>query len=80
MVASAFWIVSLVGFVAAALIFRFGGGDAWQSVAIVSAVVSAAGIVLFFGTWPMFNTLAALAANAVVVGALVVVHWMPPAA
>ena len=79
-VASAFWIVSLAGFVAAALMFWFGGGDAWQPVAIGSAVVSAAGIVLFFGTWPMFNTLAALAANVVVVGALVVVHWTPPAA
>jgi hypothetical protein len=79
-VASGFWIASLVGFVAAALLFWFGSGDAWQSIAVVSAVVSTVGIVLFFGTWPMFNTLAALAVNAIVLGALLVVHWTPPAA
>jgi hypothetical protein len=79
-VASAFWIASLVGFVAAALLFWFGSGDAWQPLALVSAVVSTIGIVLFFGTWPMFNTLAALAVNAIVLVALLVVHWTPPTA
>ena len=69
-VASAFWIASLVGFVAAALLFWFGSGDAWQPLAIVSAVVSTLGIVLFFGTWPMFNFIAALGVNAVVLVAL----------
>lgn len=75
---SAFWAASLAGFVAAALMFWFGGGDAWQPVAVVSAVASAVGIVLFSGTWPMFNTLAALGVNAVVLVALVILHWTPP--
>jgi hypothetical protein len=43
-------------------------------------VVSGVGIVLFFGTWPMFNTLAALAVNGAVLVALVVLRWTPPAA
>jgi hypothetical protein len=42
-VASAFWIASLVGFVSAALLFWFGNGDAWQPLAIASAVVSMLG-------------------------------------
>lgn len=78
LVAGGSWAVSLVGFVAAALLFWFGN-DAWQPVAIGSSVVSTAGIVLFFGTWPMFNTLAALAVNAIVLVALLVLRWAPPA-
>jgi hypothetical protein len=78
--ASAFWIAALVGFVAAALLFWFGSGDAWQPLAIASAVISTLGIVLFFGTWPMFNTVAALGVNAVVLVALLVLHWTPPPA
>jgi hypothetical protein len=80
LVASAFWIVSLVGFVVAALSYWFGGGDAWRALAIGSALVSGVGIVLFFGNWPMFNTLAALAVNAAVLVALVVLRWTPPVA
>ncbi len=46
-IASAFWIVSLIGFVATALAFWGIGlpGEAWRPLAIVSAVVSMAGIV-----------------------------------
>jgi hypothetical protein len=59
-VASVFWVVALAGFVAAALAFWLVGGDGWQALAVGSAVVSTVGIVLFFGTWPLFNTVAAL--------------------
>ena len=55
-----------LAFVSAALLFWFGSGDAWQPLAIATAVVSTLGIVLFFGTWPMFNTAVALGVNAVV--------------
>jgi hypothetical protein len=48
--------------------------------AIGSAIVSAAGIVLFFGNWPLFNTLAALGVNVTVLVALVGMGWVPPAA
>ncbi len=77
--ATAFWIVSMVGFVATAA--AFSGflllGDAWRSLAVGSAVVSATGIVLFFGTWPIFNTLAALGVNVAVLVALLALHWHP---
>ena len=76
--ASFFWIASLLGFVVAALSF-WGVAlptDIWRSVALGSAVVSMLGIGLFLGTWPAFNTMAALAVDvAVLVGVLI--HWPP---
>ncbi len=76
-VASAFWIASLVGFVVAAM--SFWGvvipGDVWRPLAVATALVSATGIVLFFGTWPMFNTFAALAVNVAVLAAVLWLHW-----
>ena len=76
-VASAFWVVSLVGFVIAALSFWGVAvpGDVWRPVAVGSAIVSIAGIVLFFGTWPMFNTLAALGMNVAVLVAVLWLRW-----
>ena len=81
-VASTFWIASLVGFVAAFLAFWsiVLPVDAWQPMVVGSAIVSALGIVLFFGTWPIFNMLAALGVNVAVMVALLVVHWTPPLA
>ncbi len=79
--ACAFWIVSLVGFVIAAM--SFWGvvvpDGVWRPLAIVSALVSTVGIGMFFGTWPMFNTLAALAVNVAVLVALVGLRWSPAA-
>jgi hypothetical protein len=75
--ASVFWIVAMVGFVVAAMSL-FGvvfPSSVWQPLAVVSAVVSIVGIVLFFGTWPMFNTIAALGVNAVVLVAVLWLHW-----
>jgi hypothetical protein len=77
MVAGTFWVVSLLGFVAAALAF-WGivlPGDLWRPLAIGSAIVSLAGITLFFGTWPPFNTVAALAVNVAVLLSLLVLRW-----
>jgi hypothetical protein len=64
-IASGFWAVSLVGFVAAALGMAGVAGptDAWRFVAAVAAAFSLAGIALFLGTWPAFNTVAAIAVN-----------------
>lgn len=79
---STFWTVALVGFLAAALSFLgiLLPGDIWHPLAIGAAIVSTVGIVLFFGNWPLFNTLAALGVNAAVLVALVGVGWVPPAA
>ena len=79
--ASAFWIVSLTGFVVAAL--SFWGivipGSVWRPLAVAAALVSATGIVTFFGTWPMFNMLAALGVDVAVLVALLWLHWPPQA-
>ncbi len=79
--ASTFWVVGLVGFVIAAM--SFWGvvvpGDVWRPLAVASALVSIAGIVFFFGTWPMFNTLAALGVNVAVLVALLALRWPPEA-
>ncbi len=78
-VASSFWVLSLVGFVAAAM--SFWGilipAEAWRALALISACISGLGIVLFFGTWPMFNTLAALAMNVAVLVTQLWTHWPP---
>lgn len=78
-IASAFWIVSLVCFAIAALSFWgvLAPGDWWRPLAVASAVVSMVGIVLFFGTWPLFNTIAALGVDAAVLVAVVWLHWPP---
>jgi hypothetical protein len=80
-IASAVWVVSLTGFLAAAL--GFWGilvpGDMWRQLAAVSAVISLLGILAYFGTWPTFNTLAALRVNVAVLVALLWLHWPPQA-
>ncbi len=75
--ACTFWIVSLVGFVVTAM--SFWGvvvpAEVWRPLGVASALVSGAGIVLFFGTWPMFNTLAALGMNVAVLVAVLWLRW-----
>jgi hypothetical protein len=79
LLASGFWAVSLIGFIGAAL--SFWGillpGEIWRQLAIGSAVVSIFGIALFFRTWPMFNTLAALGVNIVVLITQLWSSWPP---
>ena len=76
-VAGAFWILSLVGFVAAALAFweLVLPNEVWRPVAVLAAIVSLAGIVLFLGTWPTFNTLAAIGVNLAVLVTQVWMRW-----
>jgi len=74
-VASLFWVFAVVGFVVAA--FSFWGilpVDWWTTAAVASAIVSLTGIVAFLGTWPAFNTVAAIVVN---IGALVVAVRQP---
>jgi hypothetical protein len=78
--AVAFWLPSTFGFVLAALAFLGIGLPvaAWPALGVVSAVISSAGILTFLGTWPPFNTAAALTVNVLVLVA-VLAGW-PPAA
>lgn len=79
--ASAFWVLSTIGFVAAAMSFwgALMPGDAWRQLAIASSIVSTLGIVLFAGTWPPFNTLAAIAVNVAVLVTQLWLYWPPSA-
>lgn len=80
-VARTFWILSLIGFVAAAVSFWgiLVPGYAWRQLALASSIVSTLGIVLFLGTWPTFNTLAALGMNAAVLVTQLWLRWPPEA-
>jgi hypothetical protein len=81
LVAGTFWVVSLVGFVAAglAVLGILVPQDLWSPLAVASAIVSTVGIVLFAGTWPIFNTVAAMAVNIGVFVAVLALHWTPSA-
>ena len=72
-IASGFWTVSLVGFVAAALgIAGIAGlSEVWSTVAAAAAIVSLVGIGLFLGNWPAFNTVAAVVVNIAILASLV---------
>lgn len=79
--ASIFWILSLIGFVVAAMSFWgiLVPGEAWRQLAVVSAIVSILGIVLFLGIWPTFNTFAALGVSIAVLVTQLWLHWPPQA-
>ena len=78
-VASAFWVLSAIGFVAAALSFwdLLVPGHLWRQLAVASSIASGSGILLFLGTWPVFNTTAALGVNIAVLVALLWLNWPP---
>ena len=78
-IASAFWLLSLLGFVGAALSFMgiLVPGEVWRQLAVASATVSILGITAFFGTWPIFNTVAALGINVAVLLTQLWLYWPP---
>lgn len=77
LVAVAFWTGALVAFVVTAL--GFWGvvvpAEWWRPAAVIGATVSLVGIALFAGTWPIFNTLAAVAVNVAVLVVVFVLGW-----
>jgi len=76
-IAMGFWIVAMIGFIATALSLWgvLAPGDAWRILAVVSAVVSSVGIVLFAGTWPAFNTVAAVSVDVAVLVTQLWLRW-----
>ncbi len=78
-IAITFWALSLLGFIAAALSFWgiLFPVNLWRSLALVFAFVSLFGISLFWGIWPMFNTLAAQLVNLTVIITQLWLHWPP---
>ena len=78
-VASAFWIVAMIGFVATVLsvLGVLIPGEAWRGLGLGSSIVSLVGITLFFGTWPVFNTVAAIIVNIAVLVTQLWLRWPP---
>jgi hypothetical protein len=78
-ISSIFWIAAVLGFVASAL--SFWGilipGDLWRQLALIFAVVSLSGLILFFGTWPTFNTIGAFGMNIAILVTQLWIHWPP---
>jgi hypothetical protein len=64
--ACTFWAVALLGFVAAALALAgvVVPAEATRPLELGSAIATHAGIGLFAGPWPAFNTIAAVIVNA----------------
>jgi hypothetical protein len=86
-IASIFWLLSTIGFIAAALSFwgtLLSGGD-WRQLAVISAIISTVGIALFSGIWPgapsrrlsNLDTVIALVVNLAVFVALLGMQWPP---
>lgn len=76
-VAGVFWVLAAIGFVATA-ISVWGlllPAEAWRLLAVASSIVSGVGIMIFLGTWPTFNTIAALGVNIAVLVTQLWVHW-----
>jgi len=71
----------MIGFVAASMSFwgLLVPGDVWRQLALASSAVSILGITLFLGTWPVFNTVAALGMNIAVLGTQLWLRWPPQA-
>jgi hypothetical protein len=49
----------------------------WRPLAIVFAVISLVGLILFGRSWPIFNFIGASAMNIAVLVALFWLHWPP---
>jgi hypothetical protein len=73
------WTLAAVGFLLSFLSFLgiVLPTDIWRSLAVVFAVVSLLGLGIFWGNWPMFNTIGALAMNITVLVTQLWIDWPP---
>ena len=71
---SVIWIAAMVGFLAAA-VGIFGESTWWRTAAIVSSVVSAVGLVLFWSSPAQSPVILALIFNVLVLGTLLILKW-----
>ncbi len=73
------WVLAAVGFIASSMGF-YGilvPANWWRTLAVVFAVISLVGLILFGRTWPIFNFIGASAMNLAVLVALLWLHWPP---
>jgi len=78
-VSSVFWVVSAISFGAACLAFLgiLIPYECWRSLALVTAVISLVGFILFIGNGPAFNTVGAVGMTVAVLVALSWAKWPP---
>jgi len=78
-ISSIFWMLAIVGFLASSLSFLgiVLPGEWWRALAIIFAIISLAGLILFIGNWPLFNTVGAIGFNVAVLVALLWLAWPP---
>lgn len=78
-VSGIFWAASALGFIASSMAFLgiLIPGGMWRQIALVFTVVSLLGLILFFRTWPTFNTIGAFAMNIAVLVTQLWMHWPP---
>ena len=73
------WVLVALGFIAAAM--GFWGilipASWWRPLAVIFAVISLVGLVLFGRSWPVFNFIGASLLNIAVLVALLWLHWPP---
>jgi hypothetical protein len=89
LLAASFWLVSTLGFIDASLTFWgiLPTGHDWRQMAIVSAITSSVGSVVFSGIWPgapsrklsILDTAIALVVNAAILALLLGAGWPPQA-
>lgn len=71
---AAIWLVAIFGFLAAA-VGLFQMSDWWQQLAIIAAIVSIVGLLLFWVNPPGSAAISAVAFDVLVLVALLVFHW-----
>lgn len=74
---SVIWVVVAAGFIVSFMSF-YGilfPASWWRPLAIVCAVISLAGLMLFGRNWPIFNQIGAYSMNIATLAALVWLHW-----
>jgi hypothetical protein len=79
LVGGVIWVLVAVGFVVSAMGF-YGiivPATWWRPVAILFAVISLIGLVLFGRSWPVFNFIGASVMNVAVLVALLWLNWPP---
>jgi len=78
-ISSTFWILAALGFLAALLGFLgvLVPPNLWRPLAVGTAFLSILGLVLFWGTWPAFNTIAAFGMNLTVLFTQLWLSWPP---
>lgn len=73
-IGSLLWVVAILGFVAA-VAGLLGQYPWWRTAAVVAAVISTVGLILFWDNPVTSPVVAALVFNLLVIGALLIVHW-----